>query len=89
MEQRKRRKLPPKTYWVTYGLQGLSTEKFLKTVQKILDGELILLKPADEDFEDLEDSGGILTELELTVQVRRKTEPVANIQEDNPSCVLV
>ncbi|MGB8658132.1 MAG: hypothetical protein WCE90_10175 [Candidatus Zixiibacteriota bacterium] len=38
-----RRRLPPKTCWVTYGLQGLSTEKFLKVVQRILDGKLMLL----------------------------------------------
>ncbi|MCK4384775.1 MAG: hypothetical protein KAW52_00790 [candidate division Zixibacteria bacterium] len=51
---RERRRLPPKTYWITYGLQSLSTEKFLEVVQKILDGEHILLKPAEIDPEDLE-----------------------------------
>jgi len=54
IEERKRRKLPPKTCWVTYGLQGLSTEKFLKVVQKVLDGEFILLKPQEIGIEDLE-----------------------------------
>ncbi len=44
LDEREGRKLPPKTIWVTYGLQSLSTEKFLEVVQKILDGELILLK---------------------------------------------
>ncbi len=49
-----RRRLPPKTCWVTYGLQGLSTEKFLVMVQKILDGELVLLKPPDVSLPDPE-----------------------------------
>ncbi|MCJ7577206.1 MAG: hypothetical protein MUO91_02015 [candidate division Zixibacteria bacterium] len=51
-EGRKRRGLPPKTCWITYGLQGLSTEKFLKVVQKILDGKFLLLKPQEVDLED-------------------------------------
>lgn len=42
-----RRRLPPKTCWVTYGLQGLSPEKFLKVVQRILEGKLVLLKPPE------------------------------------------
>jgi hypothetical protein len=49
---RKSSKLPPKTCWITYGLQGLSTEKFLKVVQKILDGKFLLLKPQEVDLED-------------------------------------
>jgi hypothetical protein len=53
-EGRKNRGLPPKTCWITYGLQGLSTEKFLKVVQKILDGKFILLKPQEVDLEDSE-----------------------------------
>ena len=53
---RERRELPPKTCWVTYGLQSLSTEKFLEVVQKILDGKYILLKPPEPDFENLETS---------------------------------
>lgn len=53
-EGRKNRGLPPKTCWITYGLQGLSTEKFLKVVQKILDGKLILLKPQEIGNEDSE-----------------------------------
>ena len=53
---RERRRLPPKTCWITYGLQGLSTEKFLKVVQKILNGEHVLLKPPEIDLEDLETS---------------------------------
>ncbi len=53
-EARKSRGLPPKTCWITYGLQGLSTEKFLKVVQKILDGKFILLKPQEVDLEDSE-----------------------------------
>lgn len=52
---RERRRLPPKTCWVTYGLQGLSTEKFLKVVQKILDGKYTLSKPTEIDPLDLED----------------------------------
>jgi hypothetical protein len=51
---RKSRGLPPKTCWITYGLQGLSTEKFFKVVQKILDGNLILLKPPEINLEDSE-----------------------------------
>jgi len=47
---RERRRLPPKTRWVTYGLQGLSTEKFLEVVQKILDGEFVLIKPCEPDW---------------------------------------
>lgn len=53
-EGRKSRGLPPKTCWVTYGLQGLSTEKFLKVVQKILEGKLVLLKPPEIGIEDSE-----------------------------------
>jgi hypothetical protein len=53
-EERKSRRLPPKTCWITYGLQGLSTEKFLKVVQKILEGELVLLKPPEISLEDSE-----------------------------------
>ena len=51
---RERKKLPPKTYWITYGLQGLSTEKFLKIVQRILKGKLVLLKPPEISIEDPE-----------------------------------
>jgi hypothetical protein len=53
-EGRKSRGLPPKTCWITYGLQGLSTEKFFKVVQKILEGKLILLKPPEINCEDSE-----------------------------------
>jgi hypothetical protein len=53
-EGRKSRGLPPKTCWITYGLQGLSTEKFLKVVQKILEGKLVLLKPPEISLEDSE-----------------------------------
>jgi hypothetical protein len=53
-EKRKSRELPPKICWITYGLQGLSTEKFLKVVQKILDGKLILLQPQESGIEDSE-----------------------------------
>ena len=53
-EGRKSRGLPPKICWVTYGLQGLSTEKFLKVVQKILEGKLVLLKPPEIGIEDSE-----------------------------------
>jgi hypothetical protein len=57
------RRLPPKTYWITYGLQGLSTEKFLEVVQKILDGKYILLKPPEIESENLEpDEECFLTE---------------------------
>jgi phage tail protein X len=51
---RERKKIPPKLCWVTYGLQRLSTEKFLDVVQKILDGELILLKTQDVSLPDPE-----------------------------------
>ena len=53
---RERRRLPSKTHWVTYKLQGLSTEKFLKVVQKILNGEHVLLKPPETGFENSEAS---------------------------------
>lgn len=43
-------KTSSKDYWITYKLQSLSTEKFLKVVQKILDGEHILLKPPEIDI---------------------------------------
>ena len=60
---RERKKLPPKTHWVTYGLQGLSTEKFLEVVHKILDGKYILLKPPEIESESLEpDEECFLTE---------------------------
>lgn len=60
---RERRKLPPKTRWVTYSLQGLSTEKFLKVVQKILEGKYVLLKPPEADFENTDaDEGFVLTD---------------------------
>lgn len=51
---KERRRLPPKTCWITYGLQGLSTEKFLKVVQKIIEGKYTLLKPSEIEPEDLE-----------------------------------
>jgi hypothetical protein len=54
LKARKISRLPPKTCWITYGLQGLSTEKFLKVVQKILDGKLVLLKPQEGDLKDSE-----------------------------------
>ena len=60
---RERRKLPPKTCWITYGLQSLSTEKFLEVVQKILDGKYTLLKPPEVDTGDTEtDEEYFLTE---------------------------
>ena len=58
---RKERRLPPKTFWVTYGLQKLSTEKFLKVVQGILDGEYILLGANEPDFDDIDLGGEIFT----------------------------
>jgi hypothetical protein len=54
LNEREGRKLPPKTIWVTYGLQNLSTGKFLEVVQKILDGEMVLLKPPDVSSPDVE-----------------------------------
>jgi hypothetical protein len=51
---RKISRLPPKICWVTYGLQALTTEKFLKVVQKILQGKLILLKPIENNSENPE-----------------------------------
>ncbi|KPK76500.1 MAG: hypothetical protein AMJ89_04045 [candidate division Zixibacteria bacterium SM23_73] len=60
---RERKRLPPKTCWITYGLQGLSTEKFLEAVQKILDGKYILLKPPEIESQSLEpDEECFLTE---------------------------
>jgi hypothetical protein len=60
---KERKRLPPKTCWITYGLQGLSTEKFLEVVQGILDGEFILLKPPEIESENLEpDEECFLTE---------------------------
>jgi hypothetical protein len=60
---KERKRLPPKTCWITYGLQGLSTEKFLEVVQGILDGEFILLKPPEIESENLEpDEERFLTE---------------------------
>jgi hypothetical protein len=60
---RERKRLPPKTCWITYGLQGLSTEKFLEVVQKILDGKYILLKPPEIESQILEpDEECFLTE---------------------------
>jgi hypothetical protein len=59
---RERKRLPPKACWITYGLQGLSTEKFLEVVQKILDGEYMLLKPLEIDPEDIETGEEFLTE---------------------------
>jgi hypothetical protein len=53
-ETEKERGLPRKTCWVTYGLQQLSTEKFLKVVQNILDGEYTLLGPNADKFQDVE-----------------------------------
>ena len=43
-----------KSYWVTYSLQSLSTEKFLEVVQKILDGEHVLFKSSEIHFENTE-----------------------------------
>jgi hypothetical protein len=51
-EVREVRRLPCKEVWVTYGLQGLSTDKFLEVVKKILEGKYILLKPPETGFED-------------------------------------
>jgi hypothetical protein len=65
-EGRKSRGLPPKTCWITYGLQGLSTEKFLKVVQKILEGKLVLLKPPEISLEDSEATEGcFITQKEI------------------------
>jgi len=65
-EGRKSRGLPPKTCWITYGLQGLSTEKFLKVVQKILEGKLVLLKPPEISLEDSEAMEGcFITQKEI------------------------
>ena len=36
--------LPQKTLWHPYGLQSLTTEKFIKVVNLILKGEHILLR---------------------------------------------
>jgi hypothetical protein len=89
LEEREGRKLPLKTIWVTYGLQSLSTEKFLKTVQKILNGKLTLLKPAEELGEDLRPEMEISTEPERRLPERRKAEPVGCSREDEFSSVLV
>jgi len=53
-DESNRRGLSPKTCWITYGLQGLSTEKFLEVVQKILDGKFVLLKPCEPGWENPE-----------------------------------
>jgi hypothetical protein len=37
-------KLPKKTYWHLYSLQGLESEKFAKVVNKILKKEFVLIK---------------------------------------------
>jgi hypothetical protein len=51
-------KLPTKDRWVNYGLQGLSMEKFLRVVQKILKGEYSLIKLSDTCSENLMKMGG-------------------------------
>ena len=77
-----RRRLPPKTCWVTYGLQGLSTEKFLKVVQSILDGKVTLLKPAEIKFEENDENICRLTELEFPGQTKRRPDEQAPTRED-------
>jgi hypothetical protein len=68
-EGRKSNKLLPKTCWITYGLQGLSTEKFLKVAQKILDGKFILLKPQEVDLEDSEPiEEGLVAQKEINLE---------------------
>lgn len=37
-------KLPKKTFWHLYSLQGLESEKFVKVVNKILKKEYTLIK---------------------------------------------
>ena len=76
------RRLPPKTCWVTYGLQGLSTEKFLKVIQSVLDGKVTLLKPAEMKFEKTDEDICSLMELEFSGQTRRRPEDQAATKED-------
>jgi hypothetical protein len=56
LKARKISGLPPKSCWVTYGLQDLTPDKFLRVVQKIIDGEYVLLKPQPSDFGNLEET---------------------------------
>jgi hypothetical protein len=77
-----RRKLPPKTCWVTYGLQELSTEKFLKVVQNVLDGKVTLLKPAEIKFEERDEDICSLMELEFSGQMRRRPQDKVITRED-------
>ena len=61
LESKEKSKPPPRTCWVTYKLQGLSTEKFLKIVEKIIAGEYTLIKPpttAPEELEEFEEFEG-------------------------------
>lgn len=55
LESKEKSKPPPKTCWVTYKLQGLSTEKFLKIVEKIIEGEYTLIKPPAIEPEELDE----------------------------------
>lgn len=55
LESKEKSKPTPKTCWVTYKLQGLSTEKFLKIVEKIIEGEYTLIKPPAIEPEELEE----------------------------------
>ncbi len=55
LESKEKSKPPPRTCWITYKLQGLSTEKFLKVVEKIIEGEYTLIKPPVIELEELEE----------------------------------
>lgn len=57
LESKEKNKPPPRTCWVTYKLQGLSTEKFLKIVEKIIEGEYTLIKPPAIEPEELKEFG--------------------------------
>jgi len=56
LDLKKERRPPDRKRWITYRLQGLSTEKFIKAVEGILRGEDILLKPPQNDSRDEEES---------------------------------
>jgi hypothetical protein len=57
LDLKKERRPLGRKLWITYRLQGLSTEKFIKAVEGILRGEDVLLKPPETDSLDDEDSG--------------------------------
>jgi hypothetical protein len=57
LDLKKERRPLDRKRWITYRLQGLSTEKFIKAVEAILSGQDILLKPPEVDSGAEEESG--------------------------------